>query len=226
MTDPNERARELLATEYDSAEQPEHANEIRKGRVTPLEKCALKAVAAALRSSRAPEDVTDTAWGICRDVAELPDRTSPEDWPEAMLVTVGELHAIILDRFATPISPSGRDVEHALQVFFEQTGLVELLCDIIDCNAEDVGHGTGQSINSVLQLLGPANDHAVAALTAIGMSPDRGAALSSAPALPEQEWCQHQYDNLPLDPYPDRVDVCLLCGHMRDEVQAAPTDAE
>lgn len=32
---------------------------------------------------------------IVRDVAELPDRTSPEDWPEAMLVTGDELAGII-----------------------------------------------------------------------------------------------------------------------------------
>lgn len=33
---------------------------------------------------------------ICREVAELPDRNSPEDWPEAMLVTHDELRAIVL----------------------------------------------------------------------------------------------------------------------------------
>lgn len=32
---------------------------------------------------------------VIRDVAELPDRTSPEDWPEAMLVTADELRAIL-----------------------------------------------------------------------------------------------------------------------------------
>lgn len=36
--------------------------------------------------------------GIICAVAELPDRTSPEDWPEALLVTEGELIAI-LDRY-------------------------------------------------------------------------------------------------------------------------------
>ena len=29
-------------------------------------------------------------------VCELPDRTSPEDWPEALLVTTDELHAIVI----------------------------------------------------------------------------------------------------------------------------------
>ncbi|PWB21363.1 hypothetical protein DCO45_02905 [Comamonas sp. JNW] len=34
---------------------------------------------------------------ICQRVAELPDRDSPADWPEAMLVTPDELRNIILD---------------------------------------------------------------------------------------------------------------------------------
>lgn len=32
---------------------------------------------------------------IIRDVAELPDRTSPEDWPEALIVTSVELEEIL-----------------------------------------------------------------------------------------------------------------------------------
>ena len=51
---------------------------------------------------------------IVRDVAELPGRDSPEDWPEAMLVTASELRGIIEQRLAelTPNSafsgtPSG-----------------------------------------------------------------------------------------------------------------------
>lgn len=34
---------------------------------------------------------------IVQAVAELPDRSSPPDWPEAMLVTASELTAIIMD---------------------------------------------------------------------------------------------------------------------------------
>lgn len=41
------------------------------------------------------DDVAGLIDRIIRDVAELPDRTSPEDWPEAMLVTAGELRGII-----------------------------------------------------------------------------------------------------------------------------------
>lgn len=46
----------------------------------------------------------DIAGLICRAVAELPDRNSPEDWPEAMLVTHKELRAIVLDALASPAS--------------------------------------------------------------------------------------------------------------------------
>lgn len=35
--------------------------------------------------------------GIIRDVAELPDRTSPADQPEMMLVSADELRAILLN---------------------------------------------------------------------------------------------------------------------------------
>lgn len=37
---------------------------------------------------------------VCLRVCELPDRTSPDDWPEACLVTSEELHAIITDELA------------------------------------------------------------------------------------------------------------------------------
>lgn len=40
----------------------------------------------------ARDDLVDD---IIRDVAELPDRTSPEGWPEAMLVTEEELRRIL-----------------------------------------------------------------------------------------------------------------------------------
>ena len=36
------------------------------------------------------------AQGIARDVAELPDRTSPDDQPDMMLVSAKELEAIVL----------------------------------------------------------------------------------------------------------------------------------
>ena len=42
-----------------------------------------------------PAGVDDVVNEIIRDVAELPDRTSPEDWPDAMLVTADELRTIL-----------------------------------------------------------------------------------------------------------------------------------
>lgn len=33
----------------------------------------------------------------CRRVAEMPDRTSPDDWPEAMLITGDELAELLRD---------------------------------------------------------------------------------------------------------------------------------
>lgn len=42
----------------------------------------------------------DIAVDVCRAVAELPDRNSPADWPEAMLVTYDELHRIVHEALA------------------------------------------------------------------------------------------------------------------------------
>ena len=59
---------------------------------------ARSAVRALLRP--APPSPSAVADKIVRDVAELPDRDSPEDWPEAMLVTGDELRAIVLAALA------------------------------------------------------------------------------------------------------------------------------
>lgn len=49
------------------------------------------------------ESDTDLAANICKRVAELPDRSSPDDWPEAMLVTHEELTFIVVDELLTEI---------------------------------------------------------------------------------------------------------------------------
>jgi hypothetical protein len=41
-------------------------------------------------------DAAGIAANVCQEVAELPDRSSPDDWPEAMLVTHEELRAIVV----------------------------------------------------------------------------------------------------------------------------------
>lgn len=56
----------------------------------------------ALATQPIAEPVEDVVEAIVRDVAELPDRNSPEDWPEAMLVTADELTGILRDRLAQP----------------------------------------------------------------------------------------------------------------------------
>lgn len=48
---------------------------------------------------------------IVREVAELPDRTSPDDWPEAMLVTGDELLAIVVAALASTVQPEQEDEE-------------------------------------------------------------------------------------------------------------------
>ncbi len=50
---------------------------------------------------------------VLRDVAELPDRNSPEDWPEAMLVTGDELRQIIVTH--APAEPVNARLLEALQ---------------------------------------------------------------------------------------------------------------
>jgi hypothetical protein len=42
-----------------------------------------------------PRQPLDWKDAVVQAVAELPDRTSPDDWPEAMLVTADELRAIL-----------------------------------------------------------------------------------------------------------------------------------
>lgn len=54
----------------------------------------------------APTEAGGVAALICRQVAELPDRNSPEDWPEAMLVTHDELCAIVVEALSTLPAPS------------------------------------------------------------------------------------------------------------------------
>jgi G3E family GTPase len=58
---------------------------------------------AALRYRALTESDTDLAANICKRVAELPDRSSPDDWPEAMLVTHDELEFIVVDELLTEI---------------------------------------------------------------------------------------------------------------------------
>ena len=77
---------EWLAVFTDKEEAHEFARNLRQER-------AANAVARHRTTSLAAQD--GLVERIVRDVAELPDRTSPEDWPDAMLVTADELAAIV-----------------------------------------------------------------------------------------------------------------------------------
>lgn len=48
---------------------------------------------------------------IIRDVAELPDRNSPEGWPEAMIVTGDELRKIVSRHLADALAAADAEVE-------------------------------------------------------------------------------------------------------------------
>lgn len=66
----------------------------------------------ALRPAAQPAPVASAAAiadRICLDVAELPDRNSPQDWPEAMLVTADELKSIVIEAMTAqqPADPVG-----------------------------------------------------------------------------------------------------------------------
>lgn len=59
-----------------------------------------EAVNAARTASAIPVDRIVEA--VLSDVMDLPDRSSPEDWPEAMLVTGDELDGILRARLDDP----------------------------------------------------------------------------------------------------------------------------
>lgn len=61
---------------------------------------------------------------IIRDVCDLPDRNSPEDWPLAMLVTGEELAAIVEERFALALD---RRAERARREAADKTSLLNTL---------------------------------------------------------------------------------------------------
>lgn len=62
------------------------------------------AAPAAPPAPAADEISRELANLITRDVAEIPDRNSPEDWPEAMIVTDAELRGIVQERVADALT--------------------------------------------------------------------------------------------------------------------------
>lgn len=77
----------------------------------------------AMRAQAAPQPAVQqgdaVATIVCRSVAELPDRDSPEGWAEAMLVTHEELHSIVFEavnaaQAAPQPAPIFGDEDHVL----------------------------------------------------------------------------------------------------------------
>ncbi len=93
-----------------------------------LQTCAARAGAQAVliqdHAKRLIGDVVqadELASAVCRTVAEFPDRDSPADWPEAMLVTSDELHRIVREAIfdATPAAVSAPQPQPAPKTFDE-----------------------------------------------------------------------------------------------------------
>jgi hypothetical protein len=123
---------------------------------------ALAAADALTPPPAVPDEVLRDAIGlILRDVAELPDRTSPDDWPEAMLITAGEL-GIIVDKhirslLAAPAQPAEDGTKVAAR--FVLRGLrealssaseyVDGLADYIERDVAPAQPGAGSHLTSV-----------------------------------------------------------------------------
>ncbi|MHA3059943.1 hypothetical protein ACX1N5_03945 [Acinetobacter sp. ANC 4636] len=60
---------------------------------------------------------------IIRDVAELPDRNSPEDWPEALIVTDDELEEIL----SKHLTKSFMTIKKASELIWFDNGMVNQL---------------------------------------------------------------------------------------------------
>lgn len=90
-------ARQLRSAEPRSAEDSALAADALDAlRRWGMSACVLRSAPAVPASAAAAIATT-----VCREVAELPDRDSPPNWPQAMLVTAEELRGIVLQALAT-----------------------------------------------------------------------------------------------------------------------------
>ena len=75
------------------------------------------------------DDVDDIIAAVLQDVAELPDRTSPEDNPDMMLMKTGELELILnrslaaLRKDATPVRDGVESLRNALNAILTYYGM-------------------------------------------------------------------------------------------------------
>ncbi|WP_447916235.1 hypothetical protein [Delftia acidovorans] len=81
-------------------------------------------------------DVRAIAAAVCQRVAELPDRDSPEDWPEAMLVTGAELIDAVADEIEQALSQTAAAARPAPATFMTEDRALEWAWDKV---REDLG---------------------------------------------------------------------------------------
>lgn len=79
--------------------------EIEEANAAPTQPEPLKEKESVKRLIGEMLDAYSIATAVCRDVAELPDRNSPQDWPIAMLVTADELHQIVREAVISAQKP-------------------------------------------------------------------------------------------------------------------------
>ncbi|MFE1574185.1 hypothetical protein ACFIQG_20600 [Comamonas odontotermitis] len=136
---------------------------------------------------------------ICQRVAELPDRDSPADWPEAMLVTSDELRNIVLDAI--------NDASQAVAVPDDVASALDRMDSLLKPG---------------LGLLAVGDDSATAAASRRDMATIR-AAHAATPALPatkaapaavvyaEARECSH-CNHVGINDSADGVAACTRCG--------------
>lgn len=83
---------------------------------------AAKACDTALASLRSPvseERIREITNLIVRDIEELPDRTSPDDWPEALIVTNSELREIVSEHIRAALRESAAPQGEPVDIVFD-----------------------------------------------------------------------------------------------------------
>jgi hypothetical protein len=119
----------------------------------PCEECGERLSPLGLQvhkcaGGEAPAEPSAIADRIFNDVAELGDRNSPDDWPEAMRVTHDELRTIVLDAIAAPPA----EVEERRELSGIPTN--EQIADAMECwfsENEDWPEGDAEVVNAWLR---------------------------------------------------------------------------
>lgn len=88
----------------------------------------------------------EIATAVCRSVAELGDRNSPEDWPEAMLVTQGEMHLIVREAVIAS-QPTGVPAQGDAELDTAFEAVRRRLCKLPRYSFHSDGYGAVRRVN-------------------------------------------------------------------------------